>query len=67
MVKTKGKWLAEIERWKNKYPFTYDVSKPNEHMKPQEVIEELDRHSSKDPERKEETVITTGFSRHQMV
>jgi acetolactate synthase I/II/III large subunit len=35
-------------------------------MKPQEVIEELDRQLSKNSRRKEETVITTGVGRHQM-
>jgi acetolactate synthase I/II/III large subunit len=66
MAEARDKWLAEIKGWKNKYPFTYDASKPNEHMKPQEVIEELDRQLSKDPKRKEETVITTGVGQHQM-
>ncbi|KAF9644086.1 hypothetical protein BDM02DRAFT_3272663 [Thelephora ganbajun] len=61
-------WLKEIKEWKHKYPFTYEASKPEEPMKPQEVIEELDRQLSlgKDGKWKEETVITTGVGQHQM-
>ena len=64
----RDKWLSEIKEWKSKYPFTYDASKPNDHMKPQEVIEELDRQLSagRDGKWKEETVITTGVGQHQM-
>ena len=43
MAGTRDKWLDEIEVWKNKYPFTFEASKPGNHMKPQEVIEELDK------------------------
>ena len=66
MAGARDKWLAEINGWKDQYPFTYDASKPDEHMKPQEVIEELDRQLSKDSKRKEDTVITTGVGQHQM-
>jgi len=54
--------------WKSKYPFTYEASKPDDDMKPQEVIEELDKQLSqgKDGKWKEETVITTGVGQHQM-
>ena len=62
----RDKWMGEIKEWKRKYPFTYDASKPGEHMKPQEVIEELDRQLSNDGNRKEDTVITTGVGQHQM-
>ena len=64
----RDEWMGEIMKWKRKYPFTYEASKPNDHMKPQEVIEELDRQLSvgKDGKWKEQTVITTGVGQHQM-
>ena len=68
MAGAREEWMDEIKEWKRKYPFTFEPSKPNEHMKPQEVIEELDRQLSlgKDGRWKEETVITTGVGQHQM-
>ena len=67
-ARVRDEWLKDIKEWKSKYPFTYDASKPNDPMKPQEVIEELDRQLSvgKDGKWKEETVITTGVGQHQM-
>jgi len=64
----RDEWLKGIMEWKSKYPFTYEASKPNDHTKPQEVIEELDKQLSlgKDGKWKEEVVITTGVGQHQM-
>ncbi|KAF9218232.1 putative glyoxylate carboligase [Gyrodon lividus] len=57
-------WFADIKEWKEKYPFTYaKTSSPDARIKPQEVIEELDRQTA---HRKEEVVITTGVGQHQM-
>lgn len=36
-------WFAQVKEWKTKYPFTYVPSKDGARMKPQEVVEELDR------------------------
>jgi len=36
-------WFAKVKEWKEKYPFVYVPSKKGERMKPQEVVEELDR------------------------
>jgi len=68
MAGVRGEWMGEIMKWKSMYPFTFEASKPNEDMKPQEVIEELDRQLSrgKDGKWKEQTVITTGVGQHQM-
>ena len=67
-ARVRDEWLNDIKGWKANYPFTYDASKPGDHMKPQEVIEELDSQLSvgKDGKWKEETVITTGVGQHQM-
>lgn len=58
-------WFDTIKGWKEQYPFTYVPSDPSkgELMKPQEVIEELDRASA---DKKDEVIITTGVGQHQM-
>ena len=66
MTAARDSWLGEIKEWKGRYPFTYGPSKPGDPMKPQEIIEELDKQLSEDGNRKEDTVITTGVGQHQM-
>jgi acetolactate synthase I/II/III large subunit len=56
-------WFSDIRSWKSSYPFTYVKSEPGKAMKPQEVIEELNRLTE---HRKEDVVITTGVGQHQM-
>jgi acetolactate synthase-1/2/3 large subunit len=58
-------WFADIKQWKEKYPFTYvkSVAKEGERLKPQEVIEELDRQTA---HRKEDIIVSTGVGQHQM-
>lgn len=56
-------WFSDIGRWKKDYPFTYVKSKKGASMKPQEVVEELDRQTAAN---KENVVITTGVGQHQM-
>ena len=36
-------WFDKVKAWKANYPFTFEKSKKGERMKPQEVVEELDR------------------------
>lgn len=56
-------WFDDIRTWKSKYPFTYVKSEGGARMKPQEVIEELDRQTA---HRKSEVVVSTGVGQHQM-
>ncbi|KDQ61203.1 hypothetical protein JAAARDRAFT_125250 [Jaapia argillacea MUCL 33604] len=67
MIKTseRAPWFKDIKEWKTKYPFTYVKSKPElgEQMKPQEVIEELEKQTE---HRKDEVIISTGVGQHQM-
>ncbi|PFH48350.1 hypothetical protein AMATHDRAFT_150077 [Amanita thiersii Skay4041] len=56
-------WFADIKEWKTRYPFTYVKSKPGDRMKPQEVIEEMDRLLT---DRKKDVVVSTGVGQHQM-
>ncbi|KAH7914000.1 thiamine diphosphate-binding protein [Hygrophoropsis aurantiaca] len=58
-------WFNDIKSWKEKYPFTYVKSsaEAGARIKPQEVIEELDKQTA---HRKEDVIITTGVGQHQM-
>jgi acetolactate synthase-1/2/3 large subunit len=56
-------WFQEINGWKKAFPFTFDKSKAGAKMKPQEVVEELDRQTA---HRKDEVIIATGVGQHQM-
>ncbi len=56
-------WFADIRSWKASYPFTYTKSGPNKPMKPQQIIEEVDRLTA---DRKGDVIITTGVGQHQM-
>ncbi|KAI6103589.1 thiamine diphosphate-binding protein [Pisolithus sp. B1] len=58
-------WFADIKQWKEKYPFTYAKTEAGSdaRMKPQAVIEELDKQTA---HRKEDIVVSTGVGQHQM-
>jgi acetolactate synthase-1/2/3 large subunit len=56
-------WFADINEWKEKYPFTYVKSVEGARVKPQQVIEELDKQTA---HMKEDVIITTGVGQHQM-
>lgn len=56
-------WFSQIKTWKQKYPFTYEKSKPGDRAKPQEVVEELDRQTR---DKKDQVVVSTGVGQHQM-
>jgi acetolactate synthase I/II/III large subunit len=59
----RDEWFTDIREWKTKYPFTYDKSEAGQPMKPQEVIEELDKLTRSN---KKNVIITTGVGQHQM-
>jgi acetolactate synthase I/II/III large subunit len=56
-------WFSKLKSWKKSYPFYYVKSKGDELMKPQEVVEELDRWCQG---KKDQVVISTGVGQHQM-
>ncbi|KAI0797493.1 acetolactate synthase [Abortiporus biennis] len=56
-------WFSDIKHWKQQYPFTYEKSKQGALMKPQEVVEELDRQTA---DKKDDVIVTTGVGQHQM-
>jgi len=59
----RAEWFAQINEWKDRFPFTYYPSKPGEKIKPQAVIECL---SELCEPFKENVIITTGVGAHQM-
>ncbi|KAI5993689.1 thiamine diphosphate-binding protein [Pisolithus marmoratus] len=62
---SRTEWFADIKQWKEKYPFTYakTASESDARLKPQAVIEELDKQTA---HRKEEVIVSTGVGQHQM-
>ena len=56
-------WFEDIKAWKDSYPFTFEKSEAGARMKPQEVVEELDRQTMN---RKEDVIVSTGVGQHQM-
>lgn len=60
---SRKEWAEKIQYWKKEYPFTFEPSKKGEMMKPQEVIQELDKQTRK---MKDEVIVATGVGQHQM-
>lgn len=56
-------WFEQLDIWKAKYPFSYVPALSGEAIKPQAVIEELNRQVAG---MKEDVIITTGVGCHQM-
>ncbi|KAI8806329.1 putative acetolactate synthase [Cladochytrium replicatum] len=59
----RSEWHKTLREWKEKYPFSYVPSLPGAKLKPQEVLEELDRQCAPI---KDNVIITTGVGQHQM-
>ncbi|KAI0693348.1 acetolactate synthase [Cytidiella melzeri] len=56
-------WFEDIKAWKEKFPFTHEDNKQGGLMKPQSVIQELDRQTA---DKKENVIVSTGVGQHQM-
>ncbi|GJJ72384.1 acetolactate synthase I/II/III large subunit [Entomortierella parvispora] len=55
-------WFSKLDQWKTSFPF-YHVQDPNGPLKPQTVIQELNKQTEN---MKEKVIITTGVGQHQM-
>ena len=56
-------WFAQINDWKDRFPFAYEKEGLDGLIKPQTVIEKLSKMTEN---RKDKTIITTGVGQHQM-
>jgi acetolactate synthase-1/2/3 large subunit len=56
-------WLKEVTEWKNKHPFVYSPAHHLGALKPQAVLEELNRQLEG---KRDNIIITTGVGQHQM-
>ncbi|KAJ3249091.1 Acetolactate synthase, mitochondrial [Chytriomyces hyalinus] len=65
MLETQGRpgWFEQLASWKEKYPFSYTPSVPGAKLKPQAVLEELNKQVA---HCKEKVILTTGVGCHQM-
>ncbi|KAF7420983.1 Acetolactate synthase, mitochondrial [Pleurotus ostreatus] len=61
--RARNNWLEHVNEWRTKFPFVYEPSAEGQRLKPQEVVEELDRQTAG---MKDEVLITTGVGHHQM-
>lgn len=62
-VKERTEWFAQIEQWKEKYPYAYQKETPGSKIKPQTVISKLSDLANKSDK---EVIVTTGVGQHQM-
>lgn len=62
-VKERPEWMSQIQAWKEKYPYAYQLETPGSLIKPQTLIKEISKQSSTYDK---EVYVTTGVGQHQM-
>lgn len=62
-VEERPAWFAQVQEWKEKYPYAYQLETPGSRIKPQTLIKEIsDQLQTYD----KEVIVTTGVGQHQM-
>lgn len=62
-VKERPEWMGEVQAWKEKYPYAYQLETPGSLIKPQTLIKEISKQSSTYGK---DVYVTTGVGQHQM-
>ena len=62
-VKERPEWMGEVQTWKEKYPYAYQLETPGSLIKPQTLIREISKQSSTYGK---DVYVTTGVGQHQM-
>lgn len=62
-VKERPEWMGEVQTWKEKYPYAYQLETPGSLIKPQTLIKEISKQSSTYGK---DVYVTTGVGQHQM-
>ncbi|CAK7895060.1 acetolactate synthase catalytic subunit, mitochondrial [[Candida] anglica] len=62
-VSERPEWMAQVQEWKEKYPYSYQLETPGSLIKPQTLIKEISEQSSTYGK---EVIVTTGVGQHQM-
>ena len=62
-VESRPEWFAQIDDWKQRFPWAYEKEGPNGLIKPQTVVATISRLTEP---MKDNTIITTGVGQHQM-
>ncbi|RCK57310.1 Acetolactate synthase catalytic subunit, mitochondrial [Candida viswanathii] len=62
-VEGRPEWFAQINEWKEKYPYSYQEETPGSLIKPQTAIKEINRQAQTYDK---EVIVTTGVGQHQM-
>lgn len=62
-VSERPEWFAQINEWKEKYPYSYQLETEGSKIKPQTLMQEISKQAN---ETGRPVIVTTGVGQHQM-
>lgn len=62
-IKERTEWFKQINEWKEKYPYSYQLETPGGLIKPQTLMKEISKQANATGK---EVIVTTGVGQHQM-